>query len=227
MASSEPGTALEAASEGGPPDYWQAVIAALSPPKRDAAWRFYEERDLGRAHEARDTFSGLLLLLEANGLFMERCARRLQEGASGPRDPRPADPAAAAEVVSSLRAMAGQLEALERRFGAEGLGRTAGPPRARLPLAWGVALGLCLTALAGVGAWAWAKHEGRQARRAYRAGAQAVEALRAQGGALRTYGSTDPSTGAPTWVLEVRSGPRQVLHAGVNAEGAAVVSLTR
>ena len=202
------------------------MIAALSPPKRDAAWRFYEERELGRAHEARDTFSGLLLLLEANGLFMERCARRLQESASGPREPRPAEPAAA-EVVSSLRALAGRLEALEQRLEAADVGRRARPHRARVPLARGVALGLCLTALASIGAWAWAKHEGRQARRAYRAGAQAVEALRAQGGALRTYPSTDPSTGAPTWVLEVRPGPRQGLHAGVNAEGAAVVSLTR
>jgi hypothetical protein len=84
-----------------------------------------------------------------------------------------------------------------------------------------------LTALAGFGARVWAKHEVRQARRAYRAGAQAVEALRAQGGALRTYSSSDPGTGAPTWVLEVRPGPRQVLQAGVNAEGAGVVSLTR
>ena len=42
MGSSDASAALEPGLEGGPPDYWQAVIAALPAPKRDAAWRFYE-----------------------------------------------------------------------------------------------------------------------------------------------------------------------------------------
>jgi hypothetical protein len=93
-----------------------------------------------------------------------------------------------------------------------------------------VALALGVTLLAAgacFGARAWAKHEVRQAKRAYRAGAQAVEALRAQGGELRAYPSTAPQSGAPSWVIEVRPGQRRVLQASVNAEGTGVVSLTR
>src|SRR3954463_14415587 len=99
-------------AETNTPDYWQAVIAALPPEKRDAAWRFYAERELGRAHEARDTLSGLLLLLGANGLFMERCARTLQEGAAGTTGPRPFSDVTA----ESVRPVLERLEALERRL---------------------------------------------------------------------------------------------------------------
>ena len=208
-------------AETNTPDYWQAVIAALPPEKRDAAWRFYAERELGRAHEARDTLSGLVLLLEANGLFMERCARTLQEGAAGTTGPRPFSDVTA----ESVRPVLERLEALERRLAPAAHPRAArvAPGRFLIALSLGAVL---LGAGAFVGARAWAKHEIRQAKRAYRAGAQAVDALRAHGGELRTYSSTESTTGAPTWVLEVHPGERKVIQAGVNAEGAGVVSLT-
>ena len=59
--------------------YWQAVISALSPEKQAAAWQFFQERELGLAKGATDTLSGLVLLLEANGLFMDACAKRLAD----------------------------------------------------------------------------------------------------------------------------------------------------
>ena len=61
------------------PAYWQAVISALSPEKQAAAWQFFQERELGLAKGATDTLSGLVLLLEANGLFMDACAKRLAD----------------------------------------------------------------------------------------------------------------------------------------------------
>jgi hypothetical protein len=214
-------------AEGGPradaPDYWQAVIGALPAEKRDAAWRFYAERELGRAHEARDTLSGLVLLLEANGLFLERCARTLQQSAVGPGAAREA-------LAESVRPVLERLEVVEQRLGSlvpETSPRTARRPSGRWPAPVGLTLALLLAVGAFVGARAWAKHEVRRATRAYRAGAQVVEALRAQGGDLRAYPSSDPATGAPTWVLEVRPGQRRVLQAGLNGRGAAVVSLSR
>src|SRR2546423_15479540 len=93
-------------------DYWRAVIGALPPEKRDAAWRFYAERELGRAPEARDTLSGLVLLLEANGLFMERCARTLQQSALGTSGVR-AIPEALDE---SLQPLLERLTGLEQRL---------------------------------------------------------------------------------------------------------------
>jgi hypothetical protein len=213
------------ADAGAPDDYWQAVIGALPAEKRDAAWRFYAERELGRAHEARDTLSGLVLLLEANGLFLERCARTLQQSAARAS----ASPEALAE---SFAPILGRLEALERRLAPAGPEetppRTVGRVRGRFLGALGLALALLLLAAgAFLGARAWAKHELRRAKRAYGAGAHVMDVLRAQGGELRAYPSSDPATGTSTWVLEVRPGQRKVLHAGVNAQGAAVVSLSR
>ena len=211
-------------AETNTPDYWQAVIGALPAEKRDAAWRFYAERELGRAPEARDTLSGLVLLLEANGLFMERCARTLQESALKTSGARPSSEA----LAESVRPVLERLTALEQRLAPE-----ASSPRATRVAGgrWLAALGLAVTLLLGTGAFlgarAWAKHEIRQAKRAYRAGAQVADALGAQGGALRAYPSTDPATGAPAWVIEVRPGQRKVIQAGVNAEGAGVVSLSR
>lgn len=77
-----PGTV--AADEKQPLAYWQAVISALSPEKQAAAWQFFQERELGLAKGATDTLSGLVLLLEANGLFMEACAKRLADTAALP-----------------------------------------------------------------------------------------------------------------------------------------------
>jgi hypothetical protein len=49
--------------------YWKAAISALpTAEKRDAAWEFYLEKFAGT--NAGDTFSGLILLLEANGAFL-------------------------------------------------------------------------------------------------------------------------------------------------------------
>ena len=48
--------------------YWKAAIAALPAEKRDAAWEFYLDKFAGTT--AGDTFSGLILLLEANGAFL-------------------------------------------------------------------------------------------------------------------------------------------------------------
>ena len=73
-----------AAVEKQPLAYWQAVISALSPQKQAAAWQFFQERELGQAKGATDTLSGLVLLLEANGLFMDACAKRLADTAAMP-----------------------------------------------------------------------------------------------------------------------------------------------
>ncbi len=49
--------------------YWKAAISCLpSAEKRDAAWEFYLERLVGGS--AGETLSGLILLLEANGVFL-------------------------------------------------------------------------------------------------------------------------------------------------------------
>jgi hypothetical protein len=49
--------------------YWKAAISALpTAEKRDAAWEFFLARFAGS--NAGDTLSGLILLLEANGVFL-------------------------------------------------------------------------------------------------------------------------------------------------------------
>ena len=65
------------AKRGEPPSYWQAAISALPPDKQAAAWRFFQERELGVASGATDTLSGFVLLMEANGLFMDGCAEKI------------------------------------------------------------------------------------------------------------------------------------------------------
>lgn len=49
--------------------YWHAVIATLPAVKQNAAWDFYMKR-IGTC-PAGETLSGLILLLEANGIFMQ------------------------------------------------------------------------------------------------------------------------------------------------------------
>ena len=68
------------------------MISALSPEKQAAAWQFFQERELGLAKGATDTLSGLVLLLEANGLFMDACAKRLADTMTvlAPQDEREA-----------------------------------------------------------------------------------------------------------------------------------------
>jgi hypothetical protein len=57
--------------------YWKAAISALPAEKRDAAWEFYlthlAEGDTG------NTLSALILLLEANSVYLERLPERYQE----------------------------------------------------------------------------------------------------------------------------------------------------
>jgi hypothetical protein len=48
--------------------YWKAAIATLPPAKRDAAWEFYATRLADG--QAGDTLGALILLLEANGVFL-------------------------------------------------------------------------------------------------------------------------------------------------------------
>ena len=64
------------ARRGELPSYWQAAISTLSPDKQAACWRFFQERELGAASGATDTLSGLLMLMEASGLFMDGCVER-------------------------------------------------------------------------------------------------------------------------------------------------------
>jgi len=49
--------------------YWKAVISTLPPTKRDAAWEFYLNKFSN--DRAGDTLSGLILLLEAHGVYMQ------------------------------------------------------------------------------------------------------------------------------------------------------------
>ena len=79
------------ASTGKPSvSYWQAAISELSPTKQAAAWEFFQEHELGVARGGTDTLSGMMLLMEANGLFMDSCAKRLLAAktptASSPED---------------------------------------------------------------------------------------------------------------------------------------------
>ena len=73
-----PVTPKAVASASKPPiSYWQAVISELPPTKQAAAWEFFQEHELGVARGGTDTLSGMMLLMEANGLFMDACAKRL------------------------------------------------------------------------------------------------------------------------------------------------------
>lgn len=49
--------------------YWKAAISTLPPEKRDAAWEFYLNKFSN--DRSGDTLSGLILLLEAHGVFMQ------------------------------------------------------------------------------------------------------------------------------------------------------------
>ena len=234
-----------------PPDYWQAVIAALPPEKRDAAWRFYAERGLEVAHEARDTLSGLLLLLEANGLFMERCARTLQE--SGGASTR------LAELSTSLGRVADRLDRLDQSLRTQALPvsrKNALPDASRDPVALGAG-GQALAAgaeerrqkarragrfraavlVAVLGLWAgaggflggrlWAKHRVHQVRERYRAFAGLVDDLRAHGGSVRADRFPQMKNGLPSWVIVVSPGEqRRVVNAAIEGNGTGVITIT-
>lgn len=61
------------------PKYWHAAISGLPKEKQEAAWRFYHEHELDRAGRATDVLTGLVLLMEANGLYMDGCAKSVSE----------------------------------------------------------------------------------------------------------------------------------------------------
>ena len=234
-----------------PPDYWQAVIAALPPEKRDAAWRFYAEHGLEVAHEARDTLSGLLLLLEANGLFMERCARTLQESGAAP--------ARLSELSTGLTRVADRLDRLEQTFrtralpgsgenAAPGVSRGSAAPNAgSRPLAaeagalqrkrgWAGAFWTAvLVILIGLGAGTfgfsggrlWAKRRVAQVRDRYQTVAPLVEDLHAHGGSIRADRFTQTKGGLPAWIIVVNPGEhRRVVNAAVEGNGTGVITIT-
>lgn len=67
-----------AAEENDSRRYWRAAISHLSDlQKRDAAWEFYLRKMEGR--KSSDTISGLVLVLEANSIFLEHLPERYQQ----------------------------------------------------------------------------------------------------------------------------------------------------
>ena len=63
--------------------YWRVAISHLTDlQKRDAAWEFYLRKLEGR--KVGDTFSGLVLLLEANGVFLSSLPERIQRDLMDP-----------------------------------------------------------------------------------------------------------------------------------------------
>jgi hypothetical protein len=234
-----------------PPDYWQAVIAALPPEKRDAAWRFYAEHGLDVAHEARDTFSGLLLLLEANGLFMEQCARTLKES----------DPASTrlSELSKDLERVADRLDRLDqnfrtqaltvpREYTASGSARDPGAPNAggrkvaaelegrrrkagHVAKFWAVvfvvAVALGTGAFGFLGGRLWAKQRVNQVRDRYQAVAPLLEDLHAHGGSIRANRFTQTKSGLPSWVIVVSPGEyRRVVNAAIEGNGTGIITIT-
>lgn len=64
--------------------YWKAAISRLSNPEmRDRAWEFYVQR-LAQNPKMTDTFSGLILVLEAHGLYMLDLPKALHDAAVTP-----------------------------------------------------------------------------------------------------------------------------------------------
>jgi hypothetical protein len=234
-----------------PPDYWQAAIAALPPEKRDAAWRFYAERGLEVAHEARDTLAGLLLLLEANGLFMERCARTLQESGTAPTR--------LSELSTGLAKVVDRLDRLDQNLRTQALSgsrESTGPGGSRGPAAPGaggrarvadteehrrrarqagkfwttvlvVMVGLGAGAFGFLGGRVWAKQKVNQIRDRYHAVARLVEDLNAHGGSVRADRFAQTKGGLPSWVIVVNPGERRnVVNAAIEGNGTGVITIT-
>jgi hypothetical protein len=77
--------------------YWKAAISALpTAEKRDAAWEFYLDKFAGT--NAGDTLSGLILLLEANGVFLLTLPEKFHADLTQP-------------ITEQLRAMRQELQA--------------------------------------------------------------------------------------------------------------------
>lgn len=222
------------------PAYWQAVISALSPEKQAAAWQFFQERELGLAKGATDTLSGLVLLLEANGLFMDACAKRLADTVPvlAPPDERKAS-AKILPVPESIPAGSNSPEskvAYQAAASAAPRPAVAVPPStgiARNPAVWCLAVILVLVA-GGLGAWIgdWharadadlqVKAQVRQIRTWLDVDEQARAILMSRKGELAFGFSRDPSLGnRKVYTLTIKGVP--ILRAGKTKEGAGVIA---
>jgi hypothetical protein len=59
--------------------YWKAAISCLPTPEtRDAAWEFFV-RHFSQNPKMADTLSGLILVMQANGLYMLEAPRVVRE----------------------------------------------------------------------------------------------------------------------------------------------------
>ena len=226
--------------------YWRAVISALSPEKQAAAWQFFQERELGLAKGATDTLSGLVLLLEANGLFMEACAKRLADtvATAAPQNER-GDGGRTLPVLESIQ---------EEHIGPESSAvvpppTSAAPPptlleqtpaatrasrwAARGPTVWCLAAFLALVA-GGIGAWLGERHarvtadlrveaQVRQIRTWLDVDEQARAILMSRKGELAFGFARDPSLGnRKVYTLTIKGVP--ILRAGKTKEGAGIIA---
>lgn len=98
-----------------PPRYWHEAISCLTPAKQRAAWQFYHEHEFDTSGRGADTLLGLLILLEANGLYLERCAARVYETAQTVETLRPTPPntveANLTDVIAELKNAAASVNA--------------------------------------------------------------------------------------------------------------------
>ena len=222
------------------PAYWQAVISALSPEKQAAAWQFFQERELGLAKGATDTLSGLVLLLEANGLFMDACAKRLADTMTvlAPQDEREAG-AKILPVPESIQAASNSPESRNANQAAASATlcpAVAAPPSTgipRGPAVWCLAVILVLVA-GGLGAWLGDRHaradadlqvkaQVRQIRTWLDVDEQARAILLSRKGELAFGFARDPSLGnRKVYTLTIKGVP--ILRAGKTKEGAGVIA---
>ena len=226
--------------------YWQAVISALSPEKQAAAWQFFQERELGLAKGATDTLSGLVLLLEANGLFMEACAKRLADTAAtaAPQNER----ADGTKILPALESIQGGRNGQEASVLNPPAPSAAPSPTpleqtptlvkasrwtARGPAVWCLAALLALVA-SGVGAWLGERHaranadlrveaQVRQIRTWLDVDEQARAILMSRKGELAFGFARDPSLGnRKVYTLTIKGVP--ILRAGKTKEGAGIIA---
>ena len=236
-----------------PPVYWQAVISALSPEKQAAAWQFFQERELGLAKGATDTLSGLVLLLEANGLFMDTCAKRLADTVTAFAPPHEREDAA--KVLPTSESIPAGPNDLESMVANRSVASAAPPPViaapastpsaqtpplvtpataiARCPAVW------CFTALlalvaGGLGAWLGERHaraaaelqveaQVRRIRTWLDVDEQARAILMSRKGELAFGFARDPSLGNRK-VYTLTIRGVPILRAGKTKEGAGVIA---
>ena len=226
--------------------YWQAVISALSPEKQAAAWQFFQERELGLAKGATDTLSGLVLLLEANGLFMEACAKRLADivVTVGPRNEREDG----TKILPVLEGIHGDQNDQKSSPVVHPAASADAPPApleqmptlakaarwtSRAPAVWCFAALLALVA-GGIGWWMGERQaravaelqvaaQVRQIRTWLDVDEQARAILMSQKGELTFGFARDPSLGnRKVYTLTVKGVP--ILRAGKTREGAGVIA---